>query len=87
MKITEETLKSDARIERLLKNPNWKPAADAAMAYLLKPRGKRSKAARVDAPLVETRQIYILVVDDSPSVRHMNTRLIQGAGWNAVVAA
>lgn len=36
MKITEETLKSDPRIERLLKNPNWKPAAEAAMAYLLK---------------------------------------------------
>ena len=36
MKITEETLKSDPRIERLLKNPNWKGAADAAVAYMVK---------------------------------------------------
>lgn len=56
------------------------------MAHLLKPRAKRSKTPRVEAPSDETRQIYILVVDDSPSVRHVNTRLIQGAGWNAVVA-
>jgi hypothetical protein len=33
MKLTEETLRADSRIERLLKNPNWKPAAEAAMAF------------------------------------------------------
>jgi hypothetical protein len=36
MKVTEEALKSDPRVDRLLKNPNWKPAAEAAIAYLLK---------------------------------------------------
>lgn len=35
MKLTEETLRSDSRIERLMKNPNWKPAAEAAMAFYL----------------------------------------------------
>jgi len=35
MKVTKETLETDPRIERLLKNPNWRPAAEAAMAYLL----------------------------------------------------
>ncbi|RRA49303.1 hypothetical protein [Acidipila sp. EB88] len=33
MKLTESTLREDPRIERLLKNPNWKPAAEAAMAF------------------------------------------------------
>ena len=36
MKVTKEDLKSDSRVDRLLKNPNWKPAAEAAIAYLLK---------------------------------------------------
>ena len=36
MKLTEETLRSDSRIERLMKNPNWKPAAEAAMAFYLR---------------------------------------------------
>jgi hypothetical protein len=33
MKLTEDALRSDSRIERLMKNPNWKPAAEAAMAF------------------------------------------------------
>ncbi len=35
MKLTEATLREDPRIERLLKNPNLKPAAEAAMAFYL----------------------------------------------------
>ena len=31
----EGLLQSDPRVERLLKNPNWKPAADAAMKFFL----------------------------------------------------
>ncbi len=34
MKITKASLIADPRIERLLKNPNWKPAAEAAMDFL-----------------------------------------------------
>jgi len=34
MKITKATLIADPRVQRLLKNPNWKPAADAAMDYI-----------------------------------------------------
>ena len=33
MKLTEAILREDPRIERLVKNPIWKPAADAAMAF------------------------------------------------------
>jgi hypothetical protein len=36
MKVTQELLHVDSRIERLLKNPNWRPAAEAAIAYLLR---------------------------------------------------
>jgi len=34
MKITREQLTQDPRIQRLLKNPNWAPAAEAAMDFL-----------------------------------------------------
>jgi hypothetical protein len=36
MKVTHDLLQADPRIERLLKNPNWRPAAEAAIAFLLK---------------------------------------------------
>jgi hypothetical protein len=35
MKNAEANLRQDSRIERLLKNPIWKPAAEAAMAFYL----------------------------------------------------
>ena len=35
MKITQELLEADPRVERLLKNPNWRPAAESAMAFFL----------------------------------------------------
>ena len=31
----KQLLLSDPRIQRLLNNPNWKPAAEAAMKFLL----------------------------------------------------
>jgi hypothetical protein len=33
--IDEEKLTADSRIQRLLNNPNWKPAAEAAMKFFL----------------------------------------------------
>jgi hypothetical protein len=36
MKVSEEALRADPRVERLLKNPNWKVAADAAIAYMVR---------------------------------------------------
>jgi hypothetical protein len=35
MKITQGILEADPIIERLLKNPNWRPAAESAMAFFL----------------------------------------------------
>jgi hypothetical protein len=35
MTATEEAIRSDSRIERLLKNPIWRPAAEAAMSFFL----------------------------------------------------
>jgi hypothetical protein len=34
MKITKATLIADPRVQRLLKNPNWKHAAEAAIDYI-----------------------------------------------------
>lgn len=56
------------------------------MLYLLNSRRKKYQPAVVEAPVEETPCITVLVVDDSPSVRHLNTRVIQNAGWNAVPA-
>jgi len=36
MNINENDLRTDSRVERLLKNPNWRPAAEAAIAYVLR---------------------------------------------------
>ena len=35
MKVDRAQLTADPRIQRLLNNPNWKPAAEAAMKFLL----------------------------------------------------
>jgi hypothetical protein len=35
MKINRETLADHPMVQRLLANPNWKPAAEAAMDYFL----------------------------------------------------
>jgi chemosensory pili system protein ChpA (sensor histidine kinase/response regulator) len=56
------------------------------MVHLLKARGKKSRAAPAEARIEETSRITVLIVDDSPSVRHLNTRVIQNAGWNAITA-
>ena len=36
MNFTEGELRQDPRIERLLINPNWRPAANAAIAFLFR---------------------------------------------------
>jgi chemosensory pili system protein ChpA (sensor histidine kinase/response regulator) len=56
------------------------------MVHLLKARGKRPASARVETPVEDAPPITVLIVDDSPSVRHLNTRVIQNAGWNTVTA-
>jgi chemosensory pili system protein ChpA (sensor histidine kinase/response regulator) len=39
------------------------------------------------SPLPDTpRQISVMVVDDSPSVRHITSKLIKNAGWEVIVA-
>ena len=39
------------------------------------------------SPLPDTpRQISVMVVDDSPSVRHITSKLIKNAGWEVIIA-
>jgi len=39
-----------------------------------------------EVPKVRERTISILIVDDSPSVRHMTSKVIRSAGWEAKTA-
>ncbi len=41
---------------------------------------------QVQSTLAPEEEILVLVVDDSPSVRHMTSKVIKSAGWNVVTA-
>jgi chemosensory pili system protein ChpA (sensor histidine kinase/response regulator) len=69
----------------ILGNGQVVPVLD--LTWYLRSRPKRSKAAApVEVKNVETRPLSVMIVDDSPSVRHMNTRMVRGAGWLPVIA-
>ncbi len=55
------------------------------LVYLIKNVPARKKSANVKIPKARS-TINILVVDDSPSVRQINSNLIQNSGWQATVA-
>lgn len=48
----------------------------------------RSRVKREDKPAEPTRTetLTIMAVDDSPSVRHLTSKVIMNAGWNAMIA-
>ncbi len=54
------------------------------LQFLLKNKPPDPKAEA--AASVERRTKRVLVVDDSPSVRHMTSKVIASAGWNAITA-
>jgi chemosensory pili system protein ChpA (sensor histidine kinase/response regulator) len=68
----------------ILGNGQVVPVLD--IPYFLRARGKKAKPLNPPPPVEEARQLSVMIVDDSPSVRHLNTRLIRNAGWSAVVA-
>jgi chemosensory pili system protein ChpA (sensor histidine kinase/response regulator) len=69
----------------ILGNGQVVPVLD--MTWYLRTRSKKSKAARVvEIPRVEAKQLSVMIVDDSPSVRHINTRMVRNAGWLPIVA-
>lgn len=55
------------------------------MPALLKRRVGRDTPVRVLPKPVDT-TVSILIVDDSPSVRHMTSKVVQSAGWQAKTA-
>lgn len=55
------------------------------MAVLLD-AGTKSAPLKIKPAPVEARTITAMIVDDSPSVRHLNKRVINKAGWEALVA-
>ncbi len=56
------------------------------LAYLLDEKKPRSKVKKQFVPEPQKTQLNILIVDDSPSVRHLNSRLIANHGWNPIIA-
>lgn len=55
------------------------------MPSLLKKKVNRDTAAPAPQKPAET-TVSILIVDDSPSVRHMTSKVVQSAGWQAKTA-
>ena len=61
----------------ILGNGELVPILD--MPHMLKNIGKRSL---LPPPVFEeTNELIVMVVDDSPSVRHMTSKVIEAAGW------
>jgi len=58
MKITQEQLAADPRIERLLKNPNWRPAAEAAIAYFLRNTACPIESWRKSSTWAQVKMVY-----------------------------
>ncbi len=49
-----------------------------------------SLAPELDSPDTETQDVIktlsVMIVDDSPSVRHINSKLVKNAGWESILA-
>ncbi|MGI8669825.1 MAG: hybrid sensor histidine kinase/response regulator [Aridibacter sp.] len=56
------------------------------LAYLLDEQKPESKYTKSFIPEPQKTQLNILIVDDSPSVRHINSRLVTNNGWNPIIA-
>lgn len=60
------------------------------LIYLVNQHQKSNHSATVSESSEKTAPIFqtssVLIVDDSPSVRHLNSNLIKNAGWKAIVA-
>lgn len=54
------------------------------LPYLL---GRKQKPQRIiEAELLADDRVSVLIVDDSPSVRHMTSKVIANAGWQVITA-
>ena len=51
------------------------------LPYLLKSGKKKQKSV-----VAATKKMQVMIVDDSPSVRHMTSKVVENAGWLAVTA-
>ncbi len=73
-------------LERKLSNAEAKTTGKASKAS--ERTAKSSKAASIARPTVDAppTALNVLIVDDSPSVRHLTSNIIKNAGWNAIVA-
>ncbi|MBC7899539.1 MAG: response regulator [Saprospiraceae bacterium] len=96
--MVDEILKSEEVVIRPLGKPleNLRGVIGAAilgsgdivpildMPFLLKNGSK--KRAELETPPPEPEKMRIMIVDDSPSVRHMTSKAVENAGWLAFTA-
>ena len=68
----------------ILGNGDLVPILD--MPALLKKRIDRQVVLPPPVSTTKDRVVTVLIVDDSPSVRHMTSKVIQAAGWNPKTA-
>ncbi|MCC6327926.1 MAG: response regulator [Acidobacteria bacterium] len=67
----------------ILGNGDVAPVLDVSQLAAAGPR-KPAEAARKPEPV--EKKTVVLVVDDSPSVRHMTSKVVTAAGWTALTA-
>jgi hypothetical protein len=58
MSVSEERLRKDPRIDRLLKNPNWSPAAEAAIAYFYRGKECPIQSWRRSSTWAQVKMVY-----------------------------
>lgn len=61
------------------------------LAYLIKDKEKTKNLkteilSEIKDPATSSQPVSVLIVDDSPSVRHVNSKLIKNAGWQPLLA-
>jgi len=68
----------------ILGNGQLVPILD--VTAILKKRKEIERMASALPPRSETEEIFVMIVDDSPSVRHLTSKVIVNAGWNVITA-
>lgn len=68
----------------ILGNGQLVPILD--VSAILKKRKEIERMASALPPRSETEEIFVMIVDDSPSVRHLTSKVIVNAGWNVITA-
>ena len=65
---------------------NSSPSAFTRQSFINEPQTTNGKQTINENQKPKTENLSIMIVDDSPSVRHINSKLIKNAGWQPIIA-